>query len=222
MATHKHVSSSPTADAAPATEGRTIRWAQHYDVVVRLLTLGKDKAIRQMTVDMAGIRPGDNVLDVGCGTGDLTLLAKARTGTGGKVVGIDAAPEMIEVARRKAAQKNTEVEFRTEVIEALSFPDQTFDVVLSSLMMHHLPGELKRRGLAEIFRVLKPGGRVLVIDMKSPAGHRGRHWMALMLHPTPQTGLLELSMLMKKLGFMHVEAGDTRFRALGFARGQAC
>ena len=144
------------------TEGSLIRWAHYYDLVTNLMTLGQAPRLRKMTVDKALIKPGDLVLDVGCGTGEVTLLAKRRTREG-KVYGIDPSPEMIAVARRKAANKNLDIDFRVGVIEALPFPDASLDVVTSSLMMHHLPQELKVRGLAEIYRVLKPGGRLLIL-----------------------------------------------------------
>ena len=78
---------------------------------------------------------------------------------------------MIARANRKAVRRDLAIKFQIGVIEQLSFPDQSFDVVLSTFMMHHLPDDLKRRGLAEIARVLKPGGRLLVLDMKGPPAH---------------------------------------------------
>jgi demethylmenaquinone methyltransferase/2-methoxy-6-polyprenyl-1,4-benzoquinol methylase/phosphoethanolamine N-methyltransferase len=197
-----------------------IRHANHYDTVVRLLTLGRDRAIRQMTAEMAQIQPGDSVLDVGCGTGDLTLVAKAWAGPTGSVYGIDAAPEMIAVARRKAAQAGVDVDFQVGLIEDLSFPDRHFDVVLSSLMMHHLPGDLKRRGLAEIYRVLKPGGRLLIVDLKRPTSHASRALMALLLHRGMHSGVQDLAAILEEVGFADVEAGETRFGVLGFVRGR--
>ena len=106
-----------TRDRAPETSGRTIRWASQYDAVTRLLFLGKEPAIREMTLELAQIKPGDKVLDVGCGTGSLTIAAKVRTGPSGRVHGVDAAPEMIEVARRKASQMGVDVDFRIGLIE---------------------------------------------------------------------------------------------------------
>jgi ubiquinone/menaquinone biosynthesis C-methylase UbiE len=144
--------------AAPPTTGRLIRWARWYDVLLRFKFLGQLGKLRQVPLDLAALRPGERVLDVGCGTGELTLAAARRVGPGGLVVGIDAAPEMIEVARGKARRGLPPVRFLVEPVEALSFPDGSFDAVLSSLMIHHLPGDLKARALGEIRRVLRPGG----------------------------------------------------------------
>ncbi len=156
------------------TTGRLIHWAKYYDLVAQVMAFGQAGRLRRLTIEQAHLQPGERVLDVGCGTGTLTLLAKKTVGPGGAVFGIDPSPEMIEVASGKARRKQAEVDFRLGVIEQLPFPDGSFDVVFSSLMMHHLPDDLKRRGLAEIYRVLrspdatsgKPGGRIAIVDMK--------------------------------------------------------
>ena len=168
---------------APATQGRTIPWAAFYDIVVRLMSLGKDSAIRKACVELAQINPGDKVLDVGCGTGDLTLEAKKIAGSIGEVYGTDASPKMIEQAQQKALRTNADVTFQVGLVENISFPDNHFEVVLSSLMMHHLPDDLKSAGLAEIYRVLKPGGRLLIVDMQSTAsGSLGQRLSDFMIH----------------------------------------
>ena len=205
---------------APATRGRLIRWAEYYDASVSLLMLGRRAQLRQRTVALAGIQPGERVLEVGCGTGDVALAASTYAGPGSRVAGIDPAPEMIAVARAKAARASRAVDFQVGVIEALAFPDATFDVVLSSLMMHHLPDDLKQDGLAEIARVLKPGGRVLIVDIKRPTGRLGRAMLTLMLHGGLERGVQDLPPMLHTAGFTHIEVGNTGFRTLGFVRGQ--
>jgi ubiquinone/menaquinone biosynthesis C-methylase UbiE len=93
----------------------------------------------------------------------------------GEVQGIDPAPEAITVARRNADRAGLAAKFDLGVVEAIPFPDATFDVVLSRLMLHHLPGDLKQRGLAEMRRVLKPGGLCLIIDFEPPTSPILRH-----------------------------------------------
>src|SRR5919199_5676774 len=142
---------------APQTAGRGLHGARWYDLFGTVISFGRDKAIREKLVELAAPAPGEKVLDVGCGTGTLALALKARVGTG-EVHGIDASPEMIAVAKEKAAKAGSDIIFQVALIEAIPFPAATFDLVTSSLMLHHLPDDLKRRGLAEIRRVLKPRG----------------------------------------------------------------
>jgi len=208
------------ADSAPATRGSVIHWAGHYDQLVSLLALGRRSRLRKMTIELARIQPGERVLEVGCGTGDVAIAACAPAGARGSVAGIDASPEMIAVARAKAARAGVNVEFRLEPIEALTYRDATFDIVLSSLMMHHLPDDLKRQGLAEIARVLKPGGRLLIVDAKRPTTRLGRVFNTLMLHGRLKTAIQDLPAMLEEVGYIEIESGATEFRLLGFVRGQ--
>lgn len=204
----------------PATRGRLIRWAAYYDPFVSLLTLGRRTRLRRTTVALAQIQPGEQILEVGCGTGDVALAASVHVGETGSVVGIDPSPEMIAVARAKAGRAARVVDFQMGAIEALPFPDHTFDVVLSSLMMHHLPDDLKREGLAEVARVLKPGGRLLIVDMKRPTGRPGRVLTALAMHGNMRSGIQDLPPMLHMAGFSGVDTGETGFRLLGFVRAQ--
>jgi ubiquinone/menaquinone biosynthesis C-methylase UbiE len=128
------------------------------------LLRGQVRDLRRRVLDLAGLRDGQALLDVGCGTGTLAIEAAGRAGAAGRVAGIDPAPRQIARARSKASRAAVAVDFREAAIEALPFPDGSFDVVTSTLMLHHLPEDLKRKGLAEIHRVLRPGGRVVVCD----------------------------------------------------------
>ena len=132
------------------------------------------RELRRKTINLACIQPGDAVLDVGCGTGTLALEAVRHVGRAGRVAGIDPGTEQIARASAKAARRNAPVEFQIGVIEQLPFPDQSFDVVFSTLMMHHLPASLKRQGLAEIARVLKLGGRLMIADFTVKPARTGR------------------------------------------------
>jgi ubiquinone/menaquinone biosynthesis C-methylase UbiE len=158
-------------EPAPATRGAVMSGsAPFYDLGCRLVGLGQ--RFRRWTLNHAALRAGEQVLDVGCGTGVLTHLAAQAVGETGEAIGIDPGPAMIAVARRRSAASRAR--FRLAAIEQLPFEDRRFDAVLSSLMLHHLPPELKTRGLAEVYRVLKPGGRLVAVDLDRPAHPLGR------------------------------------------------
>jgi ubiquinone/menaquinone biosynthesis C-methylase UbiE len=215
MAPHSH---SHSMEQPAQTEGSLIRWAPYYDLVTNLMTFGQAPRLRKTTVDQAVIKPGESVLDVGCGTGEVTLLAKTRA-KDGQVYGIDPAPEMIALARRKAARKGLDIDFRVGVIEALPFPDSSLDVVTSSLMMHHLPNDLKVRGLAEIYRVLKPGGHLLIADFMRPTGSFLNHlFIAFTRHQRLQKGVEDLQDLLKSAGFNQVAQTNEKVLVIGFVR----
>ena len=152
------------ASKAPVTETKGLigSGGWRYDLMEWFIDTfvfrGQVRELRQRTATLARIQPGEQVLDVGCGTGTLAMEVARRVGRAGRVAGVDPGTEQIARARSKAARRHVPIEFQIGVIEHLAFPDQTFDVVLSTLMMHHLPTPLKRQGLAEIARVLKPGG----------------------------------------------------------------
>lgn len=149
-------------------EGAMGAWAPYYDRILTLMFLGRERALREMTVRLAPVGPGDKVLEAGCGTGTLTLKAKELSGPHGEVFGIDASPEALDIARDKAARAGISITFQHALIEDIPYPDDQFDVVLSCFMIHHLPSDdARRQGLAEVYRVLKPGGRLLIMDGES-------------------------------------------------------
>jgi arsenite methyltransferase len=112
---------------------------------------------------LGDIRVGDTILDVGCGAGVDTLIAGMMVGSTGKAVGIDMVPEMVERAKQNLARTSLQnVVFHESSAEHLSFPDQTFDVVTSNGAINLIPN--KPKALAEIFRVLKPNGRLMIAD----------------------------------------------------------
>jgi demethylmenaquinone methyltransferase/2-methoxy-6-polyprenyl-1,4-benzoquinol methylase/phosphoethanolamine N-methyltransferase len=206
---------------APQTKGKVLHAARLYDrsAMWQILTLGRGNKIWEEMLDLAGLQAGDSVLDVGCGPGSLTLRAKGRVGQTGKAAGIDASPEMIEYAQEKARRKGLPIDFRLEVVEKLPFPDSSFDVVLSSLMMHHLPEDVKRQGLAENRRVLKPGGRLVILDFKRQDANRRQFFLHAMPHPTVPVGVQDLGRYLEGAGFEQVELSDTRMKMLGYLRG---
>jgi ubiquinone/menaquinone biosynthesis C-methylase UbiE len=210
---------SAQAAGGPATEGRLIQWARWYDPFVTVFTLGQNQALRRRTAELAGIKPGDRVLDVGCGTGDLTLAAAARAGSQGEVVGIDASPEMIAAARAKATGRGSAARFDVGLIERIPYSDDSFDVALSSLMLHHLPGRLKQEGLAEVYRVLKPGGKLLVVDMQNDPHGMVRAAIAALGHGRDGQRFSDLPQLLRAAGFVVEAEGSLTAGVLVYARG---
>src|SRR4030095_16544466 len=127
-------------NVTPRTSGLVLHGpARYYDLLAWLLMRGKEGALRERVVDLARLQSGESILDVGCGTGTLAITAKQRVGPTGAVYGIDASPEMIARARKKAKKASADVVFNYGVAEALPFPDSHFDAVLATLMLHHLP-----------------------------------------------------------------------------------
>src|SRR5215213_7264681 len=169
-----------TADA-PQTAGHVLHGARWYDLFGSVISFGRDKAIREKLIELAAPAPGEKVLDVGCGTGTLAIAIKPQVGAG-EVHGIDASPEMIQVAKEKAAKAGSDIDFQVALIEAIPFPDASFDLVTSSLMLHHLPDDLKRTGLDEIRRVLKPGGRFMAIDFAAHSHSPLCHLLSIFGH----------------------------------------
>jgi len=162
------------AHGAHETRGQILDRGWRYDLEVWLfdtfLVRGRVRELRQRVLDVAQLHPGGSLLDVGCGTGTLAVGAAARLGSSGRVVGVDPAPRQIARARSKARRARASVDFEIGVIEELPFADESFEVVTSTLMLHHLPDDLKGRGLAEIARVLKPGGLLVVADFDTASG----------------------------------------------------
>ncbi len=206
FAHHRH--SGAGATPAKETKGLVVNSGWRYDLGEWFHDTfsfhGTFRRLRQRTVNLACMQPGETVLDVGCGTGTLVLEAARRVGHTGAVYGVDPGAQQIACARAKAARRNLSVEFQVGVIEHLPFPEATFDVMFSTLMMHHLPSPLKRQGSAEIARVLKPGGRLVIADFKHKQERAGR---SRRFH-AGGSRIQELETLLKEAGFDQVETEE--------------
>jgi ubiquinone/menaquinone biosynthesis C-methylase UbiE len=159
---------TPHADAPGA-----IRHARAYELLSKVVYLGSRRRMFSRLVDLACVRPGDRVLDVGCGPGYLTALAAEAASPGGSALGIDPSEPMIEEGRRTRASANCS--FEVDKAESLTAPGGSFDVVVSSLAVHHIPEDARGQAFAQVFRVLRPGGRVVLADFPPPRGRFGRH-----------------------------------------------
>ncbi len=198
----------------PSTTGSVLRSAARYDLLVWLVTLGRERVFREKVVRLARLQPGESVLDVGCGTGSLAIAAKRCVGPTGTVDGIDASPEMIARARRKAGKAGVEVVLKHAVGEALPFPAAHFDAVLTTVMLHHLPRKARQQCACEIRRVLKPGGRVLAVDFGGSA--RQRRGLFAHVHRHGHVNLPDMIALLSEAGLNMVESGAVGMRDLQF------
>src|SRR6266581_8195991 len=206
----RHFHSEASEASTKETKGLILNGGWRYDLGIWFIDTfvfrGQLQEMRQRTVTLARMQPGEQVLDVGCGTGTLAMEVARRVGRAGRVAGVDPGTQQIARARAKAARRHVPIEFQIGVIEQLPFPDQTFDVVFSTLMIHHLPASLKRQGLAEIARVLKPGGRLVIADFKRKQERAGQ---VARFH-AGGSSMQDLAALVKEAGFEHLETEEMR------------
>jgi ubiquinone/menaquinone biosynthesis C-methylase UbiE len=137
-----------------------------YDPVVQITT--REGTFKRRLLEQAGIQPGMEVLDLGCGTGTLAIRAK-RSVPDARLTGLDGDPAMLERAARKVREAGCDVRFDEGMSYGLPYEDASFDRVLSSLFFHHLVRRDKERTLREVVRVLRPGGELHVADFGRPA-----------------------------------------------------
>jgi ubiquinone/menaquinone biosynthesis C-methylase UbiE len=199
-------------ETAPRTHGLVIDGALRYDLLAWLFTHGRERQLRERIIALAGLKAGEDVLDIGCGTGTLAIAAARPIMPGGVVCGIDASPSMIARARRKASKAGVDVDFQVAVAENLPFPDGRFDVVLSTLMLHHLPRKTRHACAMEIRRVLKTGGRVLAVDFSRGDG-RG---LLAHFHRHGHVDVGDIVTLLTGVGLTVDTAGPVRMNDLHF------
>ena len=132
--------------------------ARFYDSFMKL-TMDEEK-FRQKIIELANLRGDEKTLDIGCGTGTSNLML-ANSLDKGATYGIDVAPKMIEVARKKAQRERKKIEYRIGTSTALPYEDNKFDIVFTTLLFHHLNYEEKGKTLREIYRVLKVDGKYI-------------------------------------------------------------
>ena len=188
--------------AQSQASGIVLHGSRSYDIVFGRFVRTTDTEI----LARAGVDAGDRVLDVGTGPGYLALAASRLVAPGGRAVGIDASPEMIDRARALATRQGVEAEYLVASADSLPFEDDSFDVAVSRLVFHHLPGDVKNHALGEIARVLRPGGRILVVDMASATAQGAHHVVAHVLGSHPDTGA-DLPALVHAAGFEHITTG---------------
>ena len=202
---------------APRTHGLVLNWAARYDLLAWLLTHGRERELREAIVRVAGLKMGDDILDIGCGTGTLAIAATRHVGTTGAVIGIDASPPMIARANRKARKAGARATFQVAVAENLPFPDRRFDVVFSTLMLHHLPRKARQQCATEIKRVLRVGGRVVAVDF----GRAKRRGLLAHFHRHGHVEVEDIVNLFVSAGLTPTRTGPLGMNDLNFVVAEA-
>jgi ubiquinone/menaquinone biosynthesis C-methylase UbiE len=129
----------------------------------------REETFKRRLIAQAKIRPGERVLDLGCGTGTLTIMVK-QTIPGAEVIGVDGDFEVLHIAEGKGNQAGVNITWDHALATDLPYPDNSFDRVLSSLVIHHLTIEDKLQAFREVFRVLRPNGEFHIVDFGPPFG----------------------------------------------------
>ena len=202
---------------APRTHGLVLHWAARYDLLAWVMTHGRERELREAIIRIAGLEAGHYVLDIGCGTGTLAIAATRHVGTTGAVTGIDASPSMIARANRKAGKAGAPATFQVAVAENLPFSDRRFDVVFSTLMLHHLPRKTRQQCAREIGRVVKVGGRVVAVDF----GRAKRRGLLAHFHRHGHVEVEDIVNLFVATGFTPTRTGPLGMNDLNFVVAEA-
>jgi ubiquinone/menaquinone biosynthesis C-methylase UbiE len=196
-----------------------------YDTLIRLTM--PERAFKRRLIEQAQLRDRHTVLDLGCGTATLAIMAKCAQ-PGAIVLGLDGDRKILAIAARKVARAGVDVRLQHGMAFDLPYPDASLDRVLSSLVLHHLTSEDKRRALAECYRVLRPAGELHIADWGRP--HNVFMWLASWsvrlfdgLHTTADNVQGRLPELCRQAGFVGVEETGrfaTMFGTLSLYRAQ--
>jgi SAM-dependent methyltransferase len=157
----------PSSEAAYIPALRFHALTGLFDPLMRLVM--RDEQLRRLTLSLLRPEPAERVLDMGCGTGSLAVRLKQEHPRA-TVVGYDIDPAALAIAEHKAREAQISVTWARGPADDPPFPDQSFDLVTSSLLLHHLLPSGKRSALAAASRLLKPGGRLVLVDFTRPEG----------------------------------------------------
>jgi ubiquinone/menaquinone biosynthesis C-methylase UbiE len=189
------------------------RFLRFYDPLTRLL--GADR-VRARLLDAAGVAKGERVLDLGCGTGALSLLLKQRQ-PGAEVTGLDPDPKALALARKKSETAGIAIEWRQGYAGRAPFPAGSFDQVISSLMIHHLRSSEKREAFRDVLRLLRPGGGFHLLDFGPPRSALERGLTAVFHHGDRLRDNLQgrLPEWLREAGFADVREVESRRTLFG-------
>lgn len=183
-----------------------------YDLLTRLLGMPR---VYETLIGQAAIADGMSVLEIGCGTGNLTTRVH-RAHRGARVLGLDPDSRALARAERKDSGRN-EIEFIRGYVQKLPFEDNAFDRVLSSMMWHHLDGETKAAAAREILRVLRPGGRLHLVDIGGDMSAADGFFARRLMRSDHAAGNLgdAIPSLFRSVGFECTQVATHRQRGVG-------
>ncbi|MFC6076968.1 class I SAM-dependent methyltransferase [Microbispora bryophytorum] len=168
--------------------------------------LGRRRSVFTRLAALSGAGKGHQIVDVGCGTGYLTRMLAPLVGREGRVTGLDPSPAMIGHARRRSPDNCS---YQVGEGQAMPFPDASFDIVVSSLAVHHIPVAARDTAVREMFRVLRPGGRLLIADYQPPANPLAARLAAVLAGPAMRPSMPELLAGLVPAAGLHVESTGT-------------
>ena len=148
--------------------GATIDQVRRNELVTWLAFRGRRRRVYRTLVGLAGAKPRDRVLDIGCGGGYLARLLATAVGPQGAVTGIDPSEAAVAYTRRRAPANLTA---QVGVAQDLDLPDASIDVITSTLAVHHVPADAREAAFAEMFRVTRPSGRLMIADLRPQRPH---------------------------------------------------
>ena len=193
------------------TPGMVIAHGRGHEMFGAIFLGGRRRRAFTRLAAESGARPGNAVLDVGCGSGNFTRVMAAAVAPDGTAHGVDPSDEAISYARRRTRLANCT--FSDGIAETLDAPDGSYDVVVSSLMIHHLPEGLRPQAIGEMFRVLRPGGSVLIAEFRPPSSRIGRRLIGSLHSPAMAKNRVDLlEPMVREAGFEQVHSGDLRPR----------
>lgn len=185
----------------PHREGATLEHVRLNEAITQTAFGGRRHRVYARIAALSGASPGDRVLDVGCG-GYLARLLAAAIAPGGRVTGVDPSGPAIAYARRRSQANCT---FTVAAAQDLPLPDRSFDVATSTLAVHHIPEAARPVAFGEMYRVLRPGGALLIADF-GPSSRR--HTMHSRISAQRHGNAVPLDELARSAGFRLQARGD--------------
>lgn len=172
----------PHRHAHPHEPSHVLHRPRLYDWLVRAHTFGDEGKFRREILRVAALQAGESVLDVGCGTGSLLIEAARSLGSGNQLHGVEPSSEMLAYAQHKAQQLIPETNFVQGSADQIPFPDASVDVVFCTMVLHHLPAAMQIAAIREMSRVVRPGGRLVIVDMQQPRTIAARLSIVTLFH----------------------------------------